>query len=113
MFDGSRVDAMREVARRVARDQAELLQEMMAVADEAAGTGFDCDEVAFALRLQRQHAQREVALARDLIGRLPAVYAALSAGTICLARARVFSDVLTTVEDDALARSLADGVLPR
>jgi Domain of unknown function (DUF222)/HNH endonuclease len=111
-LDGAaRVDAMCAVAREVARQQALLLETMAAVADTSVGVGFDADEVAFALHLPRTVAQREVALARDLVGRLPAVFAALADGRICLARARVFSDVLIPVTDDGLAREIADRLL--
>jgi hypothetical protein len=112
MFDGdARVDAMCVVARQVARQQALLLEAMAAVAATSTGIGFDADEVAFALHLPRTVAQREVVLARDLLGRLPAVFAALSEGRICLARARVFSDVLIPVADDGLAGEIADRFL--
>lgn len=113
MFEGdARVDAMCAVAREVARQQALLLEAMAAVADTSIGIGFDADEVAFALHLPRTVAQREVSLARDLLGRLPAVFAALAEGRICLARARVFSDVLIPVTDDGLAREIASRFLP-
>lgn len=61
------------VAREVARQQALLLEAMAAVASTSIGIGFDADEVAFALHLPRTVAQRGVSLARDLLGRLPAV----------------------------------------
>src|SRR4051794_30408635 len=75
---GSRaVDELCAAARQVAVDQARLLAAMAAVANTSVGIGFDGDEVAFALHLPRMVAQREVGLARDLLARLPAVFAAL------------------------------------
>ncbi|MEV6965777.1 DUF222 domain-containing protein [Hamadaea sp. NPDC051192] len=108
---GARVDALCEVARSVAREQARLLEAMAAVAATSTGIGFDADEVAFALCLPRVSAQNQVALALDLTRRLPQVLAALRAGRICLARARVFSDVLMSA-GDVLAGELADRFLP-
>jgi len=108
---GARVDALCAIARGVAGAQARMLDAMVAVAGTAVGTGFDADEVAFALHLPRLVAQNQVALAVDLTTRLPQVLEALRDGRICLARARVFSDVLIPVADDALARDLADRFL--
>ena len=107
---GAVVDALVECGRLVAHHQARLLAAMVAVADRAVGVGFDADEVAFALHIPRMLAQREVVLARDLIRRLPAVFASLEAGRIDLARARVFSDLLADV-DDALG-AFAGGRVP-
>jgi len=109
---GSRVDALCALARQVSHQQARLLEAMVAVADRSLGVGFDGDEVAFALHLPRMVAQREVALARDLTERLPDVLAALRDGGIDLARARVFSELLTPVADDAAAREIAGRLLP-
>jgi hypothetical protein len=112
-MDGSAfVDALVECGQQVAHAQAQLLEAMVAVADRSVGVGFDADEVAFALHLPRMVAQREVALGRDLVHRFPAVFAVLQAGRIDLARARVFSDLLAAVDDDGLARSIADKLLP-
>jgi hypothetical protein len=117
-YGGAAVDALVECGRLAAQAQARLLAAMVAVADRTVGvgvgvrSGFDADEVAFALHLPRMIAQREVVLGRDLIRRLPAVFGALSSGVIDLARARVFSDLLATVDDDGLARALADEFLP-
>jgi Domain of unknown function (DUF222) len=105
------VDVLVGWGRLVAHTQARLLAAMAAVADRSVA-GFDADEVAFALHLPRMVAQREVALGRDLVHRLPAVFAALAAGRIDLTRARVFSDLLSAVDDDALVRAIADDLLP-
>jgi Domain of unknown function (DUF222) len=109
---GALVDALVECGRQVAHSQARSLAAMVAVADRSVGVGFDADEVAFALHLPRMVAQREVALGRDLMHRLPAVFAALEHGRIDLARARVFSDLLSAVHDDGLARVIAVEFLP-
>jgi hypothetical protein len=85
---------------------------MAAVTQKSVGAGFAADEVAFVLRLPRRTAQSQVALAQDLIDRLPAVFASLDRGDICLARARVFSDELVAVADDDLARTIVDKLLP-
>ncbi|MEV6968197.1 DUF222 domain-containing protein [Hamadaea sp. NPDC051192] len=108
---GARVDVLCAVARSVAREQARLLEAMASVAATSTGIGFDADEVAFALCLPRVAAQSQVALAIDLIRRLPRVLDSLRAGRICFARARVFSEVLQPVADDGLARDLADRFL--
>jgi len=78
---------------------------MAAVAERSIGIGFDSDEVAFALHLTRHGAQTRVALAQDLLGRLPAVWAALDRGQLCPARARTFCDILTPAPDDLPATS--------
>jgi hypothetical protein len=109
---GDAVDVLVECGRDVARAQARQLAAMVAVADRSVGIGFDSDEVAFALHMSRGAAQQQVLLGRDLMRRLPAVFASLAAARIDLARARVFSDLLSNVEDDALARELADEFLP-
>jgi Domain of unknown function (DUF222) len=111
-LDGSsRVDALCAIARGVACAQARQLEAMAPIAADSPGTGFDADEVAFALHLPRMVAQNQVALALDLTRRLPHVLEALRDGRICLARARAFSDVLLPVADDVLARDLADRFL--
>jgi Domain of unknown function (DUF222) len=110
--DDAVVDVLIGYGRLVAHVQARLLAAMVAVADRSVGVGFDGDEVAFALHLPRAVAQREVAFGQDLIHRLPAVFAALQAGRIDLARTRVFSDLLAAVDDDGLARSIAEKFLP-
>ncbi len=106
------VDVLVECGRDVARSQARQLAAMVAVADRSVGIGFDSDEVAFALHLSRNAAREQVVLARDVVRRLPAVFASLADGRIDLARARVFSNLLSDVEDDAVARELADEFLP-
>jgi hypothetical protein len=109
---GPRVDVLYATARLVAFAQSQLLRCMAAVAQRSVGDGFDADEVAFALRMPRRAAQTQVALAQDLTGRLPDVLTALGRGDICLARARVFSEELVPVQDDAVAAAIAAKLLP-
>ncbi|NUR69336.1 MAG: DUF222 domain-containing protein [Hamadaea sp.] len=108
---GEHVDMLAALARQTAHAQARLLQGMAAVAARSTGVGFDSDEVAFALHLTRRGAQNQVALAQDLLTRLPMVWVALDRGELCLARARVFSDVLIVASDE-VARDVATRVLP-
>ena len=106
-------------SRLIAHLQAELLTDMVAVAEVPPDAvpeiceDFYADEVSAALVWTRRAAQTHVDLGRDLVGRLPAVHAALAAGLIDLPRARVFSDVLELVDDAGLAARLADKVLPK
>lgn len=109
---GVRVDALVAWGRLVAHVQAGLMAAMTAVAGGSVGVGFDSDEVAFALCLSRLDAGEKVGLARDLINRLPAVYASFAAGRIDLGRAKVFSIVLARLDDSGLARAIADRLLP-
>ncbi|MEV6971088.1 DUF222 domain-containing protein [Hamadaea sp. NPDC051192] len=108
---GEKVDVLVALARQAAHAQARLLQGMAIVAAQSTGIGFDSDEVAFALHLTRRGAQNQVALAQDLLGRLPMVWSALDHGDICLARAKVFSDVLIAAPDE-VARDVATRLLP-
>ena len=108
---GQQVDVLVALARQAAHTQARLLAGMAAVAARSVGIGFDSDEVAFALHLTRRGAQNQVALAQDLLSRLPMVWTALERGELCPARARTFSDVLTAAPDD-LARDIAERLLP-
>jgi hypothetical protein len=68
-------------------------------------------EVAAQLRWTRGTAEYLVGLADDVVFRLPAVHAAMLAGRVDLPRCRVFSDLLICA-DDAVARKVADQVLP-
>jgi hypothetical protein len=109
---GAQVDVLCAWARLSAYVEAQLLTEMVAAADRSVGVGFDSDDVAFALKLPRMVAARQVALGRDLVRRLPDVHAALAEGQIDLARARVFAEQLAPVTDDGLARQIAAKLLP-
>jgi len=108
---GERVDVLVALARQAAHTQARLLAGMAAVATQSVGSGFDSDEVAFALHLTRRGAQNQVALAQDLLSRLPMVWSALDGGELCTIRARIFSDVLAPAPDE-LAHDIADRLLP-
>ncbi|MCP2326064.1 hypothetical protein HDA40_004571 [Hamadaea flava] len=108
---GEQVDVLVALARQAAHAQARLLQGMTIVAAQSTGVGFDSDEVAFALHLTRRGAQNQVALAQDLLARLPMAWSALDRGDICLARAKVFSDVLIAAPDE-VARDVATRLLP-
>ena len=67
---------------------------------------FSADQLAFSLVWSRVTAQAHLFTAKDLIERLPVVYAALRAGRIDLPRARVFSDGLACL-DDVKAQEIA------
>jgi len=73
---------------------------------------FAPDELALALTLTQCSANYWMGLAVSLSGRLPRTLAALAAGTIDLARAKVI-DEYTTVLDDDVARKVEDKVLAR
>ncbi|NUT34723.1 MAG: DUF222 domain-containing protein [Hamadaea sp.] len=108
---GTSVDALVAAGRLASWAQAMLLTATATVADRSPAD-FSGDEVAFSLHLTRRSAENQVALARDLRDRLPMVLAALREGRIDLARARVFSDVLTPAADH-IARALVDKLLPK
>jgi hypothetical protein len=111
-------------ARQVAHEQARLLALMLQAGYAARasepdslwrGSGLDefsGDEVAFSLCCSRGYAFGQLLLAADLIERLPAVYAALAAGGIDIARARCFAEALAEL-DEATARALAGRLLER
>ncbi|NUT35802.1 MAG: DUF222 domain-containing protein [Hamadaea sp.] len=108
---GARIDALVAAGRLASWAQSMLLCAMAAVADRSPDD-FAGDEVAFSLHLTRRGAETQVALARDLRDRLPAVLAALAEGRIDVVRARVFSDVLTPAADP-IARHLVEKLLPK
>jgi hypothetical protein len=105
------VGHLQACARAVAVASARLLAAIVAVADRAK-SGFDADEIAFALAWTQSAARSQVELGRYLMRTLPGVFAALDSGDIDLRRAWVFSDVLGAV-DDAIAINIAATVLPR
>lgn len=71
---------------------------------------FAADEIRAALSWTRRAAEGFLALAHDLVERLPHVWQALQAGVIDLARVRVIAAGVAGVDDDT-ARSVADQVL--
>jgi len=109
-------------AQQVAHDQAQLLASMW----EAGYAGypddsgcvsrrerldeFSADELAFTLRWSRTAVAVQLDLAKDLIERLPAVYAALLAGRIDLVKARAFAEAVALLDDDT-ARQVVAGLL--
>ena len=68
---------------------------------------FSGDQVAMSLVMSRAYAQGQVFLAKDLMERLPVVFAALREGRIDRVRAEVFSDALAQL-DDVTARQIAE-----
>ncbi len=73
---------------------------------------FAAFEVAAALTLTRQAAASQLALAAAVVRRLPEVHAAMSSGDLDLPKARLISDILSTL-DDAAARRVVAVVLPQ
>ena len=123
VVDRSRVDALTVLAaqaRQVAHEQAGLLAVLVQVAEAAevavvGGAGhvpgeFAADEIAVALCWTRQAAQAQLAFARDVVGRLPVLWAALHAGHLDVARVRRISDVVAVLPDE-LARRVVDRVV--
>jgi hypothetical protein len=98
-------------ARAVSVAQGRLLTALVAVHDASPAPEYAAVEVASALRWTPIGARSQVAVALDLVRRLPAVGAALCAGDIDLPRARVIADEVSTL-DVALARHIAAKVLP-
>jgi Domain of unknown function (DUF222) len=106
-------------ARQVAYEQAQLLADLDEVARTdwhtgpdtvarmAAADEFSVDQIGWALHWSHEAAKAQLAVAVDLLHRLPAVYAALAAGRLDLPRARVFHEALLDCDDD-LARRLVD-----
>jgi hypothetical protein len=123
--DRSRLDCadavtlLRVRSRQVAYDEAQLLADAAEVGlldwDTPVGVvdrrcepdEFSKDRVAWALTCSLPAGQARLDLALDLLRRLPLVYAALAAGRIDLARARVFHDMLIEVDDAVAAAVVA------
>jgi hypothetical protein len=107
--------------RLVAHQQAQLLADLHALATRPGDLGLDPDpelerrdwaevEIAFALRWSAVAAGVQLSLARDMIARLPAVFAALDRGAIDAPRARVICDAVVGC-DEAVARSVVDQII--
>jgi hypothetical protein len=120
-LDASGVSALaRARQRQRAHVDAQLLADALEIGLTAWATSdrmsdldeFSADHVAFELTWSLSFAKSQLLLARDLIRRLPRVYEALSAGRVDLPRARVFSEVLSDV-DDAGATALVDKLIDR
>src|SRR5262245_27899128 len=112
--------ALEAQARLVAHDQARLLAMLYEAARcvgdedslERADTvdEFSADQPAFTLHWTRSRAQGQLALAEDLITRLPAVFVSLQTGRIDVPKAIAFSDVTHGLDDDK-AGLVADRLL--
>ena len=101
------VEVLRARARQLSHDQARLLAVMVEVGlcDPDAGAGevarlsasppYAADEIRAALAWTRNAADRELSFAETLVGRMPAVFAALESGRICRSKAWVFADLCT------------------
>jgi hypothetical protein len=115
------VVVLRARNRQIAHEQAELAADMVAVTacvQAESSVRWECDiekfataEVAAALTLTKRSASARLADAHWLIERLPAVWAALRAGSIDMPKARVFVEGTLGVAE-ALARRVAARVLP-
>jgi hypothetical protein len=114
------VTLLRARARQIAHDQAQLLADVVEMAHcPTAGVGrakhpdaFAEFELACALTWTANAAGKQLWFAMDLLKRLPAVHAALLAGSIDQPKAWIFSEVLLPVEADEEARRIAELVLP-
>src|SRR5262245_14302869 len=113
-------------ARQLAYDQAQLLADVDRIARQATD-GFDeadrveCpdkvsafadDEVAAAMTWTSITASHQLELAHHSIHRLPALHAAMLAGRIDAAKAKVCYQAVQVLDNDHLARAIIDRVLP-
>ncbi|HEU0239384.1 MAG TPA: HNH endonuclease [Micromonosporaceae bacterium] len=107
--DPSSIDALTDTlcdrARVAAIADAALLEAVVAVADRDQA-GFDADLVAFSLRWTHVAARSQVEFGRYLQRVIKPVWSALCVGALDMARARVFHDMLSAV-DDHLAFDIA------
>src|ERR1700704_295226 len=124
--DRSRLDGPDVVAllkarnRQLAYEQGELLADLVEVAHcPDVGTvrseqplEFVEFEVACALTWTNFAAGKQLYIAVDLLGRLPAVHAALLAGLIDFPKAWMFAEVTRPLDDVEEVRRIADLVLP-
>lgn len=110
-----RVRYLQALARQVAHYQALFYAAVAEVGDavvELLGAGYEdahafaSDEIGAALTWTRRAADLHLGVARDLIDRLPDVWAALRAGTIDLPKARVICDHTSGLQDE-VAREVA------
>jgi hypothetical protein len=116
------VEVMRAQHRQASHEQARLMTTMVEVAlcgigpdDELprmdAPDEFSADEIRGALAWTRSAASTQLALAWDLIDRLPEVFAALEAGAIDVPKTKIFSEWTTGLTGEQ-ARQVCDAVLP-
>jgi hypothetical protein len=112
------VEVLRARARQLAHEQAQLLAVMAEIGwcdphaglDEVARLaqlpGEDeplvsaADEIRAALAWTRNAAYREYHFAQSLLGRLPAVFAALDAGAICRSKAWLFTELCAGLTEE-------------
>lgn len=106
MFEVGRLVA---TYREIARLQAELMIDLVAVADATPVAEFAPMEIGAALGWTRQAATEHLALATDLVRRLPTVHKALSQGEIDLPKARLISDAVAPLADPS---TVVAAVLP-
>jgi hypothetical protein len=111
-------------ARLIAHEQAQLLADLVEVSRTdlhtpprvffrmAGADEYSLDQIAWGLTWSLPAAKAQLALATDLINRLPAVYRALLAGEIDIFRARVFHEVLDDVADEIATRIVARLIEP-
>ncbi len=113
-------------ARQLAFEQAGQMADLVAIADAAGPDPFPPggpipgnynpdqwaeSEIAAALTWSGVNAGAQLALARQIVRRLPALHAAMLAGQIDAHKARVISDQLLCLSDEQ-ARAVVDKILP-
>jgi hypothetical protein len=121
LSDQELLRVMQARQRLVAHHQAQLLADMQALATRRGDFGLLPDpeldqrdwaqvEIAFALCWSAVAAGVQLSLARDLIEKLPVVFATLQRGAIDVARARVICDAVVGL-DEAVARGVVDQII--
>ncbi|MGH3648206.1 MAG: hypothetical protein ACRDTM_13660, partial [Micromonosporaceae bacterium] len=116
------VTVARARTRLAAWAQGELLADLAEIAHCPAGgpdasptrtpqvQEYAADEIAYALRWTRRAAETQLGLALDVVSRHPALHAAMCAGELDLAKARVITDAVTVLDpptgDRVIARVL-------
>src|SRR5262249_46795493 len=111
--DGA-VPALRAAGRAGAAAEAAIAAAMVTVADRCGDREHDSLEVAAIMCWTPRFADDELCWCRDLIGELPAVFAAWRVGDIDRRRAKVFVDCLSSLfaGHGGAARAVAAAVLP-
>src|SRR5215475_12505601 len=111
---GGAAPALRAAGRVGAAAEAAIAAAMVTVADLCGDREHDSLEVAAVMCWTPRFADSEVSWCRELIGSLPAVFAAWRVGEIDRHRARIFVDCLSTLlaENPERARAIAAVVLP-
>ncbi|HCT81223.1 MAG TPA: hypothetical protein DGT23_32580, partial [Micromonosporaceae bacterium] len=109
--DASLLEVLIAQSRQLAHEQALLLADLVAVADAVPVPEFAPMEIGAALTWTRQAASAQLALAQDLVQRLPMVHDALLRADLDLPKARVIADGVASL-DQASARQVASTILP-